>query len=94
LRAETLLGATTGRTVLRIVLAAVLAGEAYLLLSNWRHANERLGQRVLTRVWGPRGAVTRRERVFARGLRDGLTLVGIVWLAAAVFEVLNATVGY
>ena len=45
-------------------------------------------------MWGPRGAVTRRERFFARGVRDVLTLLGIIFLAAAVFELLVATVGY
>ena len=59
-----------------------------------RGANQRLVQRVLNRVWGPRGAMNRREKSFARICRDLLTLVGIVWLAAAVFELLTATIGY
>jgi hypothetical protein len=94
LRVEMVLGKGSVRTVFRFVLSVALFGEAYLLLSNWRGANQRLGQRVLTKVWGPRGAVTRRERVFARVVRDVLTLVGIAWLAAGVFELLSATVGY
>jgi hypothetical protein len=93
LRFELLLGHTTARTVFRFVIAGVLLAEACLLLSNWRGANERLGQRALTKVWGARGPATRRERVFARVLRDALTLIGIVLLAAAVFELLTATVG-
>jgi hypothetical protein len=76
------------RTGFRIVMAAVLFLEAYLLLASPRSANQRLGQRLLNRVWGPRAAVTRRERGFARAIRDGLTLVGIAWLAAGVFELL------
>jgi hypothetical protein len=37
--------------------------------------------------------VTRREKTFARVLRDVLTLIGIAFLAGAVFELLAATVG-
>ena len=95
LRFETLLGSThDAKLVVRLVLAGILFLEAFLLLSNWRGANQRLLQRLLNRVWGPRGAMNRREKTFARVGRDLLTLVGIVWLAAAVFELLTATVGY
>lgn len=93
LRVENLVGAHEPRLVFRLVLAGILAFESLLLLSNWRGLNQRLGQRLLTRMWGPRGAVTRREKAFARALRDALTLVGIAFLAAAVFELLAATVG-
>ncbi len=37
--------------------------------------------------------MTRREKTFAAVLRDGLTLVGIAFLAGAVYELLAATVG-
>jgi hypothetical protein len=95
LRFETLLGSThDAKLTVRLVLAAILFLEALLLLTNWRGANQRLVQRLLNRMWGPRGAMNRREKTFARICRDGLTLVGIVWLAAAVFEFLTATVGY
>lgn len=95
LRVETLLGSThDAKLTVRLVLAAILFLEAGLILSNWRGANQRLVQRLLNRVWGPRGAMNRREKTFARICRDVLTLVGIVWLAAAVFELLTATVGY
>ena len=95
LRVETLLGGThDAKLTFRLILAAVLFLEALLLLSNWGGANQRLVQRLLNRVWGPRGAMNRREKTFARVGRDLLTLVGIVWLAAAVFELLTATVGY
>jgi hypothetical protein len=79
-----------GRTIVRLVLAAVMALDAFLLISNWQRANERVGQRLLTRMWGARGPMNRRERAFARALRDVLTLVGIGFLAAAVFQVLVA----
>jgi hypothetical protein len=95
LRFETLLGSThNAKLTARLVLAGILFLEAFLLLSNWRGANQRLLQRLLNRVWGPRGAMNRREKTFARIGRDLLTLVGIVWLAAAVFELLTATIGY
>jgi hypothetical protein len=95
LRFETLLGSThNAKLTVRLVLAALLFFEAVLLLSNWRGANQRLVQRLLNRVWGPRGAMNRREKSFARICRDAMTLVGIVFLAAGVFELLTATVGY
>jgi hypothetical protein len=95
LRFETLLGSThDAKLAIRLVLSAILFLQAFLLLSNWRGANQRLVQRLLNRVWGPRGAINRREKTFARICRDGLTLVGIIWLAAAIFELLTATVGY
>lgn len=95
LRFETLLGSShDAKLTVRLVLAALLFLEAFLLLSNWRGANQRLVQRLLNRVWGPRGAMNRREKTFARICRDVMTLVGIVWLAAAVFELLTATIGY
>ena len=77
-----------------LVLAGILFVEAALLISNWQQSNQRIGQRMLMKMWGPRGPVTRRERFFARGVRDVLTLLGIVFLAAAVFELLVATIGY
>jgi hypothetical protein len=95
LRVETLLGSThSAKLTVRLVLALLLLFEAALVLSNWRGANQRLVQRVLNRVWGPRGAMNRREKTFARICRDLLTLVGIIFLAAGVFELLVATVGY
>jgi hypothetical protein len=80
--------------VTRLVLAAILFTEGYFLVSNWRKANERIGQRLLNRMFGmQRGAVTRREKFFARGVRDVLTLVGIGFLAGGVFDLLVALLG-
>ena len=76
----------SGRSITRIVLAAVMFVEAFLLISNWRRANERVAQRLFNRMWGPRGPVTRRERTFARIVRDVLALLGIGFLAAGVFQ--------
>jgi hypothetical protein len=83
----------SGRTISHLALGAIMLLEAALLTSNWKRANERIGQRLLNRVWGPRGAENRRERLFARVVRDALTLVGIGLLAAGVFAVLVATIG-
>jgi hypothetical protein len=93
LRAETLIGSHDPRLIFGLAAAGILGLEALLLTSNWRRSNERLGQRLLTRVWGPRGAVTRREKAFARVVRDALTLVGIAFLAGAVYELLALTIG-
>jgi hypothetical protein len=78
------------RTIVRLVMAGILAVGAFLLTTNWHRANERVGQRVLSRMWGRRGPMNRRERAFARILRDLLTLLGIAFLAAAVFQLLVA----
>jgi hypothetical protein len=85
--------AGSAKTISRLVLGAIMLLESALLTSNWRRANERIGQRLLNRVWGPRSAENRRERLFARVVRDALTLVGIALLAAGVFAVLVATIG-
>lgn len=93
LRVE-MLFSSTPKLVLQLVLAANLFLVAYLLMSNWQKANQRLAQRLLNRVWGARGPVNRREKFFARAARDGLTLIGILWLALGTLEFLSATVGY
>ena len=83
----------TGQKIVRLSLAAVLSFSALMLLTNWHQGNERIGQRLLTRMWGPRAAVTKRERFVARLVRDVLTLLGIGFLAAAVYQLLVATIG-
>jgi hypothetical protein len=82
------------RTIARLVMSGILFAEAFLLISNWHQANERVGQRLLTKIWGHRGANNRRERTVARIVRDVLTLLGIGFLAAGVFELLMPFVGY
>jgi hypothetical protein len=83
----------SARTIAHLALGVIMLAEAALLTSNWRRANERIGQRLLNRVWGARSAENRRERMFARVVRDALTLIGIAFLAAGVFAVLVATIG-
>jgi hypothetical protein len=78
---------SSGRSITRAVLAGIMFVEAFLLISNWRRANERIAQRLFNRMWGPRGPVTRRERTFARITRDVLALLGIGFLAAGVFQI-------
>jgi hypothetical protein len=83
----------TAEKVVRLVVAGLLALEAFVLITNWRQGNERVGQRLLNRMWGPRGAANKREKVVARVVRDVLTLIGIVFVAAAVYQLLVATIG-
>ena len=93
LRVEMLFSGTP-KTVLQLVLAVILLAVALMLLGNWQRANQRIVQRLANRVWGPRGAMNRRERFFAGAVRDGLKLLGIAFLALGVWEILAATVGY
>jgi hypothetical protein len=79
--------------ILRLVLASVLFAGAVMLLTNWHEMRERIGQRLLNHLWGRRSAVNRREKTFARILREVLTLVGIAFLAAAVYQLLVAIFG-
>jgi hypothetical protein len=83
----------TAEKVVRLVLAGLLALEAFVLITNWRQGNERVGQRLLNRMWGPRGPANKREKVVARVVRDVLTLIGILFVAAAVYQLLVATIG-
>jgi hypothetical protein len=80
-------------TIVLLAAAALLLGEAALLTTNYRLGNERIGQRLLTRVWGSRGPVNRRERAFARVVRDALILLGIGFLTGGVYALLTAIVG-
>ena len=82
------------KNTFRLTLAAVMLLEAALLTTNKLRASDRLVQRLANRMWGPLGAMSRRERFVARFSRDALTLLGIVFLAAGAFELLEATVGY
>jgi hypothetical protein len=93
LRVE-MLFSSTPKLVLQLLLAVILLTVAFMLMSNWQRANQRLVQRLLNRVWGPRGAMNRREKFFAGAARDGLKLLAIVFLALGTLEFLSATVGY
>ena len=84
---------TEAQRIVRLSFSGILLIQALLLLTNWHQANERIGQRLLTRMWGHRGAANKRERAMARVVKEGLTLFGIAFLAAAVFELVVAFVG-
>jgi hypothetical protein len=77
-----------------VILGVILLSVAFMLMSNWQRTNQRLVQRLLTRMWGPRGAMNRREKFFAGAARDGLKLLAIAFLALGTLEILAATVGY
>ncbi|HEX4520145.1 MAG TPA: hypothetical protein VH063_11250 [Gaiellaceae bacterium] len=79
--------------IVRLTLSALLLIQALMLLTNWHQASDRIRQRLLTRMWGHRGAANRRERAVARIAKDGLTLFGIAFLAGAVFQLVVAFVG-
>jgi hypothetical protein len=83
---------SSARTIALVVPGVILLAEAALLTSNWRQANQRLGQRLLNRVWGRRGPMNKRERAFARAVRDTVTLIGIIFLGGAVYALLTAAV--
>jgi hypothetical protein len=85
---------STPKTVLQLTLGVILLTVAFMLMSNWQRTNQRLVQRLLTRMWGPRAAMNRRERFFAGAARDGLKVLAIAFLALGTLEILGATVGY
>ncbi len=79
--------------IVRLAFSGVLLVQALLLITNWHQANARIGQRLLTRMWGHRGPANRRERAAARVVKEGLTLFGIAFLAGAVYEFVVAFAG-
>jgi len=90
---ELVLKGTPG-TVFRLIAAVIMGTEGAVLVSNWGRGNQRLVQRVLNRMFGmARGPMNRREKTFARIIKEGLTLFGIAFLAAATFEIITAFVG-
>jgi hypothetical protein len=78
----------TGKTISCLVAGGLMLIEAGLLTSNWNGANDRLGQRLLSRLWGARGADNRRERFVAGIVRNVITLIGIGFLGGAVWAFL------
>jgi hypothetical protein len=80
------------RTGARVAMGIPLVIGAFLLLSNWARSNERIVARLLRRVWGVGEATTRSGRFMRKRVGDGMTLLGIVLLAAGVFQLLRALV--
>ena len=93
LKVDSLIHPAATRLTYRLIVVAILSTEAGLLLANWRGATQSLVQRFCNRVWGRRGAETRREKAFARAVRDAVTLIGLCFLAAGVYELIVATIG-
>jgi hypothetical protein len=80
----------TSKLVLRLALGGIFLGVSLLLLTNWHRASERLVAKLMKKFWGMDHPVTGSGRFMRRIARDLMTLLGIVWLAAAVFEILRA----
>ncbi|MEI8106041.1 MAG: hypothetical protein WCH31_09420 [Actinomycetes bacterium] len=93
LNIDQLFNGSSVRTIILLSISVVLFAEAFLLTSNWERASQRLAQRLLTRIWGPRAAMNRREKFVSRLARDILTLIGIAWLAVGTFELIRGTIG-
>ena len=82
----------TDRVIVRLVLGGIFLAVSLLLLTNWQRARERLVAKLMKKFWGMDHPVTRSGR-FMRGIaKDLMTLVGILWLAMGVFEILRALV--
>ena len=80
----------TTKLVIRLVLGGVFLGVSLLLLTNWQRASERLVAKLMKKFWGMDHPVTRSGRFMRRIAKDLMTLLGILWLAIAVFEILRA----
>jgi hypothetical protein len=82
----------TAKAVVRLVLGGIFIGVAIVLLTNWQRASERLVAKLMKKFWGMDHPVSRSGRFVRRIAKDVMTLLGIVWLAIGVFEILRAFV--
>ncbi len=80
------------KTVVRLVLGGVFVSVSLVVLTNWQRASERLVAKLMKKFWGMDHPVTRTGRFMRRIARDLMTLLGIIWLAIGVFEILRALV--
>ncbi len=86
------LASGSDRVVVRLILGSIFLAVSLTLLTNWQRAKERLVAKLMKKFWGMDHPVTRSGR-FMRGIaRDLMTLLGILWLAMGVFEVMRALV--
>jgi hypothetical protein len=76
---------------LRVILGVPLVVAAILVLTNWHRANERIVARIF-KMWGLDAPTTKSGRFARRFAKDALTLVGILLLAVAAFQLLSAVV--
>jgi hypothetical protein len=79
------------QTVVRLVLGIPLVLVAILVLTNWQRANERLVARAF-KAWGLEAPTTKSGRFARRFAKDLMTLLGIVLLSVAAFQLLSAVV--
>jgi hypothetical protein len=91
LNIDTITSGTT-QLVIRLVLGGIFVAVSVALLTNWQRANERLVAKLIKKFWGMDHPVTRSGRFVRRIAKDLMTLLGIVWLAIGVFEILRAFV--
>jgi hypothetical protein len=82
------------RVGIRIAIGVVLLVGALPLLTNWRQSKQRLVGLFFAKFWGlgPDATLSRTGRVIRRVGWEALTLVGIVWLALGVYELLRSVV--
>ena len=66
---------------------------AVALLTNWLHAKERVLTILTRKLWGLEVPRSRMGRFMRSVAKDVLTLLGIVWLAVGVLDLLRAVVG-
>lgn len=86
-----MLASGTSATVIRLILGIPPLVVAILVLTNWQRSNERLVARAF-KAWGL-GAPSTKSGGFARRFaKDAMTLVGIVLLCVAAFQLLSAVV--
>ncbi len=81
------------RLGIRLALGGILIVTALALLTNWQESKQRLIAIFFRKFWGVEGHETSTGRVVTHIAKDWmLSLVGIVWLALGVFELLRGFV--
>jgi hypothetical protein len=82
------------RVGIRVAIGVALLVGAVPLLTNWRQSKQRLVGHFFAKFWGlgPDATLSRTGRVIRRVGWEALTLVGIVWLALGVYELLRSVV--
>jgi len=86
-----MLASGTSATVVRLILGIPPLVVAILVLTNWQRANERLVARAF-KAWGLGAPSTKSGRFTRRFAKDAMTLVGIVLLCVAAFQLLSSVV--
>jgi hypothetical protein len=79
----------TAQDVVRLVLGVIFLVVSTGMLLNVGHSKERILANVTKRLWGLEHPTTRMGRFMRSIAKDLLTLLGIAWLAIAVYEILT-----